>query len=537
MTSTPPSGPGWTDDDTAPPPAPDLQPGAGGHGVGGATTPPPPPPPDDEDGPSWVVVGLVGVVVLGLVALGVFGLTRSGDTPVAAPTATATPPEPTDPTAPSTPSPTPTTPADPGPTATPDPGDDPLGDLGLDPEALGADAELFQCLLGDGQPSLGGAQLPDDPTERIRAIADQVAELRGLDVDTEVDLELLSSDELTQRVTDIILEDYPVSEAALDDAIYTTLGQLSPDRDLRDVLVGLLGEQVAGFYDPETGELVAEAGADPSPDQLVIIAHELDHALTDAALDAPSLSIDGDVDRELAHQALLEGDATVLMQQWALANLGFGELMSLGAGPVETEQLDSAPAVLQAQLLAPYTDGLTFVCSLYNDGGWAAVDAAYDDPPSTTAQVLFPQRYTDREDAVEVAGLSAGDGWQQQRDTTYGAAELLWLLQAPGDDPARGPADARDRVADWAGGRQVTWQDGDDTMVALHLAQQDGGDLCSSLQDWAAAAWPSAELSTDDDTSRFVADDRVVEVRCPGTGEITTVVGPDAQAVDTVSTG
>lgn len=464
----------------------------------------------------------MGAAVLGLATIGLVGLgLRDGDdAPEAAPTPSATA--------------TPTTPATPDPPATDPPSEPPadspnaLDDLG----GLMPDAATLACLAGDAQPSLQGTPLPEDTGEIIQTIADQVAELRGFDgVDTALDLQLLGSDELAARVEAVTDEDYPEDEAALDDAILTTLGQLDPDQDLRDVYTSLLAEQVAGFYDPDTGELVAEADADPSPDQLLIISHEVDHALGDRALGLPELDGD-DVDAILGRQGLVEGDASVLMQQWAIAHLGLANMFEMGTTPLETEALDAAPYVLQAQLTYPYVDGLEFVCHLWNRGGWAAVDAAYADPPTTSAEVLFPDRYG-AGGAVDVTSPSAGGPWEVRRDTTWGAAELLWMLEAPGDDPARGPADARDRAADWAGGRQVTWQADGATMVALRAVQQPGGQLCASLGDWASTSWPDATTRAGDATTTWTTPDRVVDVRCDG-DTVTVVIGPDEQAVAAV---
>jgi hypothetical protein len=54
---------------------------------------------------------------------------------------------------------------------------------------------------------------------------------------------------------------------------------------------------------------------------------------------------------------------------------------------------DRTPAYIQSQLTFPYFWGLNFVRSLYLEGGWAAVDAAYQNPPLSSEQILHPERY------------------------------------------------------------------------------------------------------------------------------------------------
>lgn len=480
---------------------------------------------------------VVAMVILAVIATPVALLAAftGGDEPeAAAPLPSSAPSTETVPDAATT---QPAEPTPPAATETPgNPLDDLLGDQDFD-ELLGSDV-LAQCLAPPGStPNLQGSPIPDDPAEAIDTIADQVAEVRGLEFSTPVELDLLTSAELAERIVVVSEEDYAVAESDLDEAILTTLGQLDADQDLRQVYFDLLGEQVAGFYDQETGELVAESDEELAPDDMVIVAHELDHALTDQALGLPDFEgMEDDVDGLIARQGLVEGDATVLMQQWALANLSLFDLAALGTTPIDTAQLDAAPWVLQAQLLYPYEAGLEFVCQLYVDGGWAAVDAAYDDLPTTSAQVLFPERYLAGEGAVDVAGVTtSASGWEEVRATTWGAADLLWLIEAPGNDLAQGPSDARERVADWAGGRQTTWQRDGDTMVSLDLAQRSGGDLCTTMQDWIEAAWPDAAVTTTDDTATvWTTSTTAVALTCDG-DSVRAVVGPDVADVTSVA--
>ncbi len=506
-------------------------------GGGSPLTPPPAPPPAPPSGSGggggrrWLVV-LIAIVVLAVIATPValfFALADSAE-----PQAAATPGEPQEPAATLAPAPDATTPPAPS-TAPGNPLDDLLGDQNFD-DLLGSDV-LAQCLAPPGAaPNLQGTPLPDDPAEAIDAIADQVADVRGLEFDTPVELDLLTDAELAERIVVVSEEDYPTDDSDVDDAILTTLGQLDPDQDLRSIYFALLGEQVAGFYDQDTGELVAESESELAPDDMVIVAHELDHALTDQALGLPDFEgMEDDVDALIARQGLVEGDATALMQQWAITNLSLFDLAALGTTAIDTAQLDTAPYVLQAQLLYPYEAGLEFVCNLYVDGGWAAVDAAYTDLPTTSAQVLFPERYLAREAAVPVAPATAGSGWEEIRATTWGAADLMWLIEAPGNDPARGPSDAMERAADWAGGRQTAWQQGDQTMVSLDLVQQPGGDLCTTMRDWIEAAWPDGAVTTTDNTATvWTTSAGAVALTCDGDA-VRAVVGPDEAAVTSVT--
>lgn len=421
--------------------------------------------------------------------------------------------------------------------------EDLFGEGGLDDLFGGQfDPELLACLApsAGGQPSLGGTPLPDDPEEAIRTIADQVAELRALAFTDEVDLELLTADELADRVGEVVDEEYDADSAAADQAILAALGQVDPDLDLQATYQDLLTEQVAGFYDPETGELVALSSADElAPSDRVIVAHELDHALTDQALGLPELDDDQDLDAVLAQQGLVEGDATVLMQQWASANLGLTDQLGMAVPQADTQALDQAPYVLQQQLLYPYTAGMSFVCSQYNEGGWAAVDDMYANLPTTTAQVLWPERYEAGEAAVDVPEVDLPGG-DELRATTWGAADLLWLLEAPGDDPTAALPGAMELAADWAGGSLTAWETDAGTTVSLSVAQQPGGALCATMQRWYEAAFPAStatrpDRGQPDERRAWDGGGQAGSVACTG-DLVTTTVGPDLTTVRSVET-
>jgi hypothetical protein len=305
------------------------------------------------------------------------------------------------------------------------------------------------------------------------------------------------------------------------------------DLDLEQVQRELLDEQVAGYYVPETGELVVRVPEDGTirPLDRVTLAHELEHALADQALGLPEAAHDPDpqdADARLGALALIEGDATLLMNLWALDNLTLTEqLAGALSGDLAAAQasLEAIPHHLQRELLFPYTDGLDYVCELYLEGGWEAVDARYEDPPRTSVEVLHPER--DGQAARSPAPLTAPAGGQQLLQTTFGAAPLLWLFEAPGGDPARGLADARQRVADWAGGTVTAWDLEGRTAVGISLVDDGGqGALCDSMADWHAATFEDHRRQDAEGARVFRGEDTTAVLRCQD-DEVRYALAPD----------
>jgi hypothetical protein len=406
------------------------------------------------------------------------------------------------------------------------------------------------CILPDGPDARDGGGLfdglldglfggsttaTDDLDEVVDVVAAQVAELRELDWQRDVEVTFLDGAAVSARLDDLIGPELESDDVVIDQRLLIALHAIPADADLARIQLELLGDQVAGFYATETEELVVRVPDDGRlrPIDLVTLAHELDHALTDQVLGLPDRSAPpyvDDPDAAYGALAVVEGDATLLMQRWAVANLSVTDQLAMAFDPetaAAQAALDGVPTLLQRELLSPYTDGLDWVCDRYLEGGWAAVDAAYDAPPTTSAEVLFGEPI----DPATTATLTPPDGYAELRTTTFGAAPLQWLLEAPGDDPAQGLDRPRERVRGWGGGTVLVAARGDDTAVGLALV--DTGDasapLCDSLDAWYAAAVPSATRTTTADGAEFSGTEQAATLRCEG-DDVRLGLAPDAAA-------
>ncbi|PSL01841.1 hypothetical protein CLV30_11280 [Haloactinopolyspora alba] len=409
-------------------------------------------------------------------------------------------------------------------------GDGGLGDLlgtgGLDPI-------LLQCL--GGAMGLGGdGSIPEgDVRTQVTAIKDIIEAERGLPAGDDVDIEFVSREEVQRRAVERSTEDIDRQRARVDSRMLAALGAVEPGTDLAQAQLDALEAGVGGFYDPETEKLVIGS---KQMDGLgaFITSHELVHALADAELGLPdqqALARRSGSDAAYAALNAIEGDASLYSQRFVGKHLPMDELLALQSTSAQTDaSLDQLPHVVARELEFPYVEGMTFSCDLYLQGGWKAVDRSYDDLPDTTAQILFPDRYRDDEQAVDVTDPAGPEGWKPLRTDTFGAADLLFLLEAPGDDEDAALSDPKKRVAAWAGGEINVWGRGGDTATALTLADRGGSTpMCDTVTRFYAAAFPDAtrtDTTTSGENTTFESQRQSAVVSCQG-DEVRLSTAPD----------
>jgi len=319
------------------------------------------------------------------------------------------------------------------------------------------------------QSQVTGENIPPEVAASMDTIQEQVITIRGLEPEGSFTRAIFSPENLRERVVNDFFSDYTPEEAADDALILSFFGLLEPDFDLIALYIELFSEQVAGFYDDETREMVVVGSESFGGPEKLTYAHEYNHALQDQNFnfnDGLMYNDDAcevDSERCAAVQALIEGDATLLEIQWFLEYATDTDLEQIVAyyNSLDLTVLDNAPAFLQEDFVFPYDEGYLFVEYLFNAGGWAAVDAAFADPPVSTEQILHPEKYpNDAPAPVSLPDLLPilGSGWELIDDNVMGEW-YTYLILAHGTDPgARLPDDqAAAAAAGWGGDRYVVY--------------------------------------------------------------------------------
>lgn len=306
--------------------------------------------------------------------------------------------------------------------------------------------------------------------EQLDTLVTITERLRGLNTTQPVERDFPTRQETIDYLTELFARDLPAEELEQAHLLYVALDLLPEDIDLREVYLELLGSQVAGFYDSDTRVMNViptvgdDVGDELSLTEQIVFIHEYTHALQDQHFGLDVLedeSIQSTPDRSLAVAALVEGDASATMQVYSqeimMRNPGAAfQLLAEGAMAGNLFLPEGIPAVLARELMFPYETGLSFVLALYDDGGWERINAAYDNLPQTSEQVIHPEKYLAGEGAQTVAGidLAPGEGWQQVWDISLGEFYLIEHLRT--QLPA---TQARRAAAGWGGDRFQVYVD------------------------------------------------------------------------------
>jgi hypothetical protein len=250
------------------------------------------------------------------------------------------------------------------------------------------------------------------------------------------------------------------------------LGLLDPAADFRSLALDSAAKGIAGFYTPDDQVLyLVTESVNMFASEEIVYAHEYTHALQDQHYGLSRfLSKSLNADQAIAIRALVEGDATLVMGAYQYSEITSGELeyMAYRASLIEREVVDAVSPSLGVLTFFPYVEGSNFVYTLWVDAGfrWDGVNAAYNDPPISSEQVMHPERYLVRDLPQTVAlpdlGPVLGEGWREIDRNVLGEIGLLaWMLDHLEWDAAS------EGAAGWDGDGYTLWmnEQGDHTFV------------------------------------------------------------------------
>ncbi|HZQ92294.1 MAG TPA: hypothetical protein VFA60_10915 [Terriglobales bacterium] len=308
----------------------------------------------------------------------------------------------------------------------------------------------------------------------------------NLPIKHSVKRKLSSRKDVEKFVSDRLKNDEDAQRLKNSELVLKKLGLLPRDFNLSRFLVELLGEQVAGFYDPKKKTVYLLNWIEPQQ-QRDVLAHELTHALQDQSVGLEKWQRAGEppdrkpskkklepeeerrqlqalVDSDeagAARQAVAEGQGMAVLLDFQLRPQGktvrdlpeFVNMVRAGIGlGGDSPVFQSAPRFLREVLTFAYNYGLGFTAALLARGGKdMAYAGALRNPPATSRHIMQPETYLDHETItpllVPALDSLAGDGYVRFDVGTMGQFDTFLLLQQYAKDPV-----PRDLSPSWRGG-------------------------------------------------------------------------------------
>jgi hypothetical protein len=370
-------------------------------------------------------------------------------------------------------------------------------------------------------------------------IGAQVSSLRELPSMRPIERRFLTRDELIARLKEELDEDR--DEIYESQRLYAALGAMEDDQELFDILLSLLGEGVLGFYEAEEERFfVVKDGDEFSPLQARTYAHEYIHGVQQQHFDFQAIrdGLEGNSDAEFALRALIEGDASLGTTRYLFEYMSADERAA--ADPPANVSLNrifrSAPHVIQREYVFPYSEGTVFVSTLYQQGGWQAVNEAFVRIPQSTEQVLHPDKYSSGEAPLEVTLTDLlpvlGEGWRLLAEDTLGEMVLRAYLET-----GFYTSNARGAAAGWGGDRVSVYIGPQDEAVLLLTAlwdtERDAEEFFETFMQFTSARTGGEWESLGVETRQLTLVDEVITVTLFNAAT-TVIVAPNVPMSDAV---
>jgi hypothetical protein len=400
-------------------------------------------------------------------------------------------------------------------------------------------------------PQENQSNIPADILAQMEKIEQEVEDLRGLPQASDLDRKTLTPVELRQRVMEDFFVDYTEEDVRQDALILNLFGLLDRDYDLFELFVELYSEQIAGFYDDETKEMVVVQGEEFAGPERMTYAHEYTHALQDARYDLnDGLKLDDEtceIDSEYcaAVTALVEGDASFTETQWFLEHSSLKDKQEVlqyyqeYASPI----FDNTPAFLQEDLIFPYVRGIAFVTQLYEEGGYTAIDSAFLNPPVSTEQIMHPERYPgDQPIKIELDDFTSllGDGWEEIDRNTMGEWYTYLMLGKPlSSDWALEEDIAFSAAEGWGGDQYLVYhhfENDEDVLIFLNEwdTQADADEYWLAFSDYAMKRWGNTSQKTNTKLTWELESGTVIVSR--QTDQVLWIIAPDRNLAEELVT-
>jgi hypothetical protein len=222
-------------------------------------------------------------------------------------------------------------------------------------------------------------------------------------------------------------------EITMEENVYKALFMVSQDINLTEVELNWTGRFRAAKWQGKI--YVVEENFDVSDGVKAksTFVHELTHIMQENY----SLPTRKTFDGAKALTSLKEGDATLMAE--AFKNNGIVP----PSAEISMPSTSGLPDSINKLNRFVYRYGIEYAKILYQQGGWEKVNEAYLNPPSTTEQIMHPEKYFSQENALNIDAPPIPNGWSLKKTDRFGEYLIFvmldnWLSENDAEEAATG---------------------------------------------------------------------------------------------------
>jgi len=219
------------------------------------------------------------------------------------------------------------------------------------------------------------------------------------------------------------------------------------------------------------------------------LVHELTHILQGKYFHLPDVTT---FDGEKAKAALIEGDACLMEEAYVNKTEENTFIVEVNGEKTFRRSYSNPKFVVECSAglpdtisllnYFPYDYGLKFTRALHARGGWESVNQAYENPPTTTEQIIHPEKYFADEKAQSVKEPPVTEGgWEKIRNERFGEYFIQVML---GNWI---PKDEAEKAAEgWGGDNFTYYERGEDYLLTWNItwdSSKDASEFYFSFQE------------------------------------------------------
>ncbi len=260
-------------------------------------------------------------------------------------------------------------------------------------------------------------------------------------------------------------------QTTIEENTYKALFMIPQDSDLYDVKMSWTGMYHAAKWNGKI--YVVEDNFDITTNSSVTstFVHELTHIMQDDYSLPQRTTFDG----SKALTSLKEGDATLMADTYK------NDGVVPASAPVSMPNSSSIPETIDWLNRFVYRYGVEFVKTVYQQGGWNAVNQVYTSLPNTTEQILHPEKYFSQENALSVEAPSVTGDWSLTKTDRFGEYFIYVML-----DHWLSVEAAETGSTGWGGDVFGYYENGDDFMFTWNIiwdTENDAQEFYETFQD------------------------------------------------------